>query len=84
MRARTVRIMLSARPIARDDKDTNAHQLVRKHEYGLKREVAVAHLEQALQVGTKAVDDEHIVVTLLATPHDPRNTLRARQSLVDA
>ena len=46
--------------------------------------MAVAHLEQALEVGPKAVDDEHIIVALLAAPHDPGHTLCTRKGLVDA
>ena len=41
------------------------HHLPRSHADGLDRELAPAHVEEVLEIGSEEVDDEDVVETLL-------------------
>ena len=61
----------------------STHKLVREHENGLEREVAVAHAEEVFERGAEEVDDHDVVVALSARPVDPGDTGTTHECLVD-
>lgn len=58
-------------------------ELVRKQEDGLKRELAVAEVEQVLQTGAKEIQHHGVVVTFCSEPTDKRDANTTGEGLVD-
>lgn len=56
--------------------------MIGEEEDGLEGKVAVAHFEEVFERGAHEVDDHHIVVALLAGPHDPGDAGAAHERLV--
>lgn len=65
-----------------NDKRNGTHHLDGKHAHGLDGELAVAHVEELLEVRTQEVDDEHVVQPLLPEVVHLRNPFEPGERLV--
>ena len=62
--------------------DTVDH-LIRQHQHGLERELAIAEVEQILKRRSQKIDNHHVVIALDTIPMNVRNANTAREDLVE-